>query len=38
VSAAEEGGMHPDDRAAIEAAPKAWDHEDAEAGAGHDVT
>jgi hypothetical protein len=33
----DEGGMHPDDRAAIEAAPRAWDHEDAEAVGGHDA-
>ncbi|HEX5269782.1 MAG TPA: hypothetical protein VFW33_04805 [Gemmataceae bacterium] len=33
-----EGGMHPDDRAAIERGPGPWDHADAEAGAGHDLT
>jgi TPM domain len=31
-------GLHPDDRAAIAQGPSVWDHEDAEAGAGHDVT
>ena len=34
---ADEGGMHPDDRAAMDAAPRAWDHEGAEAVGGHDV-
>jgi hypothetical protein len=31
-------GLHPDDRAAIANGPKPWDHVDAEAGAGHDLT
>ncbi len=34
----DEGGLHSDDRAAIERTASPWDHEDAEAGAGHDLT
>jgi hypothetical protein len=38
TEAVPDDGMHPDDRAAIASGPRAWDHEDAEASAGHDAT
>ena len=37
TEAVPDDGLHPDDRATLARAPRAWDHEEAEASAGHDA-